>query len=490
MPGIPTRVALCCLWCAVAALPQTALRIVRPAAGQIITTNSLLIEAECDLVDDSVVSMEFITTYFTAGYQPGSFISFYQQVVDSVLHTTHTAPYQWIWDISDLQDQYHHRMSVGVVAYTARGDTIRRTVSDFVVDRTSDPTPHRELVCRYGIPPPAAVLNPDMPAAQYKNGDNTVTFQCCWTADTLYVLVSVYDPSIVCADSQQYAPQQRAWWYGDVVELFVDPTFCRTSLVDTTTYQLLLHPDGVAYGGYCSLTHHPLRFNLAVSGGRTAEGYEARCAVPWERLGLRPRHGMRIGFEVSNVDLDKRDGLYSVHTWSGLHIGNHHNASEWGALLLTAPRVPTWARIPGACVAALLIGVLLWVVWRRRADAIAVAPVSGDTFAASQTGPLVASMVALVKTEYHDEDLNLQFVASRLHKNPKYLSTLFKKETGVSFTAFLNRIRLEEADRLLRTTSLSISHISLEVGYGSYKYFSAVYRKHYGMSPSDVRRQG
>jgi len=209
------------------------------------------------------------------------------------------------------------------------------------------------------------------------------------------------------------------------------------------------------------------------------------CAIPWSRLGLRPAAGLRIGFEVSSVDLDKRDGLYSLGTWSGLHLGNHHNASEWGVLELTGRR-SAWPY--AVLLAAALAGAIGVFVARRRSDGQAAVPPA--TVVSRRPGALVSAMMELARDEYANENLNLQFVAAHLHKNPKYLSTLFKKETGVSFTAYVNGVRLEQADMLLRTTPHSISHISLEVGYGSHKYFSAVYRKRYGVSPSEVRRQG
>jgi len=52
-----------------------------------------------------------------------------------------------------------------------------------------------------------------------------------------------------------------------------------------------------------------------------------RCAIGWKRLGCVPAAGKRIAIEVVCVDLDKKDGLFAIATWMGLHIGNHHNAS-------------------------------------------------------------------------------------------------------------------------------------------------------------------
>ena len=100
---------------------------------------------------------------------------------------------------------------------------------------------------------------------------------------------------------------------------------------------------------------------------------------------------------------------------------------------------------------------------------------------------ITLAVVELVAGEFQNEKLNLQFAADRLRKNAKYVSTVFKKDTGMNFTAYLNKVRLEKADELLRTTDRSISQISIEVGYSSYKYFSTVYRKYFGTNPSKAR---
>jgi len=163
---------------------QRSLTVVRPGRGQVISTNSLLIEVECDLAGDSVVRLDFVTSFYAAGYQPVDFTSFYQQVVDSVLHTTRAPPFQWIWDISGIQDQYHSRMMVGAIAYTARGDTLRAVSSDFVVDRHTDPSPRSALVCPRGANGRGAGIDPRVPAAEFANSDNTVGFQAWWSPET------------------------------------------------------------------------------------------------------------------------------------------------------------------------------------------------------------------------------------------------------------------------------------------------------------------
>jgi AraC-like DNA-binding protein len=468
-----------------------AFSIVRPGPRAVITGNSLVMEADVGAARDSIVRMEFRATYFTAGYDERSSQHFNQYTQDTLLHTDSVPPFQWIWDISGIQDHYHRRMNVRLVGTTVSGALPSVATNDFVVDRNQQVGSGKQLTAAWGSPGMSLGPPANGPNAMFKNGDNTVTFSAAWTADTLYLLVNVEDGNIVPADEARYT-EARSWWNGDDVEVFLEVDNAKSPLIDTTMYQIILHPDAKGYGGYVSLIHHPLRFDVPTRGERTDGGYSLACAVPWSALGTTPRRNMRIGLELANVDLDQQDGLFSLGTWSGLHMGNHHNASEWGELVLVDSR-------PGhAAVAAAVLLFVLSVagfLWRKKRppaaeDEAETTVPEPTTTIPSDVSPLTATVMALVRAEYQNEKLNLQYVASRVRKNPKYLSTLFKKDTGINFTAFLNKVRLEQADRLLRTTDKSISHISLEVGYNSYKYFSAVYRKYFGLTPSDVRRGG
>lgn len=85
-------------------------------------------------------------------------------------------------------------------------------------------------------------------------------------------------------------------------------------------------------------------------------------------------------------------------------------------------------------------------------------------------------------------DLSLKTQAALLNVNPSYLSTLFKKETGLTLTDYVNRKRIEQAIFLLNTTNLQIQAIAQECGIPDVNYFTKLFKKQIGKTPSEYRK--
>lgn len=84
--------------------------------------------------------------------------------------------------------------------------------------------------------------------------------------------------------------------------------------------------------------------------------------------------------------------------------------------------------------------------------------------------------------------LTLQNVAEKIGLSPSYFCTLFRKEVGVSFSAYLNAVRMEHAKALLLDSPLDIASISERVGYQDARYFSRVFSKAVGVQPTTYRK--
>jgi two-component system response regulator YesN len=85
-------------------------------------------------------------------------------------------------------------------------------------------------------------------------------------------------------------------------------------------------------------------------------------------------------------------------------------------------------------------------------------------------------------------DLSVRNLGVFLGISPNYFSALFKQETGTSFSGFVNRVRLDNAARLLEHTDGRISEIAANTGFRDVVYFSQVFRKTYGCCPSRYRK--
>ncbi len=85
-------------------------------------------------------------------------------------------------------------------------------------------------------------------------------------------------------------------------------------------------------------------------------------------------------------------------------------------------------------------------------------------------------------------DLNIGKLSSLAYVSPSYLNRIFKKQLGISPMHYVNYCRIENAKRLLRSSSYSITEIASNSGIKDQKYFSRIFRKFSGQSPSEYRK--
>ena len=90
--------------------------------------------------------------------------------------------------------------------------------------------------------------------------------------------------------------------------------------------------------------------------------------------------------------------------------------------------------------------------------------------------------------EHYGEKLSLESVASQFFIDKYYLARLFKEQYGVTLVTYLQQVRITHAKQQLRFTQKSIEEIGLACGIGELSYFSRVFKKLEGVSPSEFRR--
>lgn len=107
---------------------------------------------------------------------------------------------------------------------------------------------------------------------------------------------------------------------------------------------------------------------------------------------------------------------------------------------------------------------------------------------AQQFKGLSDQIITIIATEY-DEDISLESIGDRLHYNPNYLSNIFKKEVGVTFSDYLSSFRFDIAKKWLRESSVTIKEISERLQYRNPQNFIRSFKKKENMTPGEYRKQ-
>ena len=88
-----------------------------------------------------------------------------------------------------------------------------------------------------------------------------------------------------------------------------------------------------------------------------------------------------------------------------------------------------------------------------------------------------------------DKTFKVDEIAEQFKCSPSYLFNLFKKRTGYSIIHFFNLKKIQKACEYLKYTELSIKEISYKVGMQDPLYFSRIFKKYFGISPKDYRKE-
>ena len=91
--------------------------------------------------------------------------------------------------------------------------------------------------------------------------------------------------------------------------------------------------------------------------------------------------------------------------------------------------------------------------------------------------------------ENYPENITLTELAEKYHLDASHLSRTFSRTYGEFVIAFLTRIRMEKAAELMKEADRKLEAIAFLVGYDDYHYFSRVFRKKMGISPSEYRNK-
>lgn len=99
------------------------------------------------------------------------------------------------------------------------------------------------------------------------------------------------------------------------------------------------------------------------------------------------------------------------------------------------------------------------------------------------------SLILHIQSHYR-EPLTVSEAARMVHLNPYYFCKVFKAATGRTFVDFVNRCRMDEAERLLSGGGMTVTEVAERVGCGNLNYFTRLFKRIKGMTPSEARKKG
>lgn len=107
--------------------------------------------------------------------------------------------------------------------------------------------------------------------------------------------------------------------------------------------------------------------------------------------------------------------------------------------------------------------------------------------ASNRYGDIVDEVMRYIENNYGDEEISLNLLAAHVNFSPNHLSAIFSQYTGRTFSRCLTEYRMNKAKELLRCTGKRSSEIGMEVGYRDPHYFSYLFKKTQGMTPTQYR---
>lgn len=98
------------------------------------------------------------------------------------------------------------------------------------------------------------------------------------------------------------------------------------------------------------------------------------------------------------------------------------------------------------------------------------------------------AVLTYMKTQYANPELSLELLTSSLGINRVKVNDILKEQEGLTFSTYLNKLRLTEAARLLREKDARVAEIGFMVGYNNASYFNRTFKKEYGCTPNAYKK--
>ena len=114
----------------------------------------------------------------------------------------------------------------------------------------------------------------------------------------------------------------------------------------------------------------------------------------------------------------------------------------------------------------------------------------GEVADDKKVSSIISEAKLYMAQHFSNPNLMLQDVAEAVNMSKSRFSTVFSQQSGQTFTEYLIYLRMNKAKEMLRMTDIKSTQIAREVGYNDSHYFSYIFKKNLGMTPSEYRAQG
>jgi AraC-like DNA-binding protein len=170
---------------------------------------------------------------------------------------------------------------------------------------------------------------------------------------------------------------------------------------------------------------------------------------------------------------------------SDYRLGKREHLAIRSITFKRPPSVASFAIIGLMC--AWYVAIFVFLAFRRLANHAPAIPERKALDIPSYREQAMARIRAFLETHYCDPDISTEIVYRELGIPSGKVFELVKREYNLTFKQLVNKMRMEEAKRLLAETDLRVTEIAFGLGFNNITYFNNLFRMHEGMTPSEFR---
>lgn len=398
------------------------------------------------------------------------------------LSRLHTPPYKATWNHTNIPDQDQLHLSFG---YTLDLPGNRKIHSGalphrWIIDRKTTlcdkkahcfPKPKNSPITIDGS------LKDWNHKKRQKIGSRGI-FSLCWTDDTLFFAVEVFDTSVT--------PH-------DFIELHLDPLNRKESFAGSSYRNIRFGPQSRSYCFVTNLTPSGFTRNDSIAvlltrgmlwrSAVTSEGYTIEAAIPFYALSDLGYPLLVSGFDVTITAQDHNSSEHTFLSWSNASEFTAYNPSEWGSIVLHQPFLPLKITI---IIAAFFFGSALLVTISIQIRHFCQNNQQANLAAKPESTHLRVIHDAVIRA-LAEPTLKLDHVAASTSLRSDHITTILKKELDSTFAQYLSFQRVSIAKQLLHSNDLTLESIALQCGFASLEAFIKQFRAFSQCDPLQYR---